>query len=411
MLSLENFLAGNHATYLLSMLGAEIIKIEQPGTGDALRNIGPYLPTDDGVSRTASEFRVMSNKESVCINMRSREGRELFLSLIEHCDVFFTNQKPSSLQKSMGITFHSLRERNPSIVYTTLSGFGHDDVVPSGPFGDWPAFDIIAQGVAGLQFRAGGEGDQPGYNGLALGDELTSILSVLGTVTALWEREKTGEAQRVDLAMHDAMVFINQLTLGTWTILDREPPRGRSGTSAPYGSFRTADGWVNIAVGGDAIWARFCAAIERPELATDPRYATSAGRTSRIDELDTLVTAWTTSYVTDEVVRRLHAHNVPTAPVYTTPQVAESPQVAARNMLVELEDPHAGTFRIVGNPIKMSALDADATPAPPPLLGSGTREILARLLGLSETALDDLERSETIASQVKPDSGAVGELS
>ena len=206
----------------------------------------------------------MANKRSVALDITTPDGHRLLFDLVEHCDVVWTNQKPSTL-KRLGITFESLEARNPRVVYATLSGFGHDDLLSAGPLADLRAFDVIAQGLGGLQFRGSGPEGVPSYNGLALGDEVTSTLTVLGIILALYRRERHGGAQRVDVAMHDAMVFLNELSVGMMSVFGQKPPRGRSGTSAPYGAFRTRDGWVNIGVGGNPVWARFCAAIERPE--------------------------------------------------------------------------------------------------------------------------------------------------
>jgi CoA:oxalate CoA-transferase len=400
VLSLENFLAGNHATFLLSLFGAEIIKVEQPHVGDALRKIGPFVQGEHG-HRAASELGVMRNKRSIAIDISVEAGRELLWRLIEHVDVLFSNQKPSSLKK-MGITFESLRARNPRIVYTTLSGFGHDDLEPDNPYVDWPAFDIIAQGMAGLQFRAQGEGDRPGANGIPIGDEATSILSVLGTVTALYQRERDGQAQRVDAAMHDALIFINQLALTRLAVLGRVETRGRSGTSQPYGAFRTADGWVNLGVGGDGIYRRFCIAIGRPELAEDERFLTSADRVHNMPELDAIVESWTTAHTTDEVIKILHAATVPSAPVFTLPQVVASPQVKARHMFVTVDDPVVGPQQLIGNPLKMSSVDPDAATNPPPLMGGDTASILTDLLGLSGEEIRALADDNVVGLTEQP---------
>lgn len=390
VLSIENYLAGNHATFLMSMLGAEVIKVEEPGVGDQLRSIGPHVPAPwgNGDQRSPGEVRVMGNKRSVAINLRHPGGLRAFFRLVASVDVVYSNMKPTSLTK-LGITFEALCERNGRIVFTTLSGFGHPDVVTSGPWGDWPAFDIIAQGLAGLQFRAEGEEGRPGYNGLPLGDEVTSILTVVGTTSALFDRERTGEPQRVDVAMHDAMVYLNELAVGAMSFSGRLAARGRSGTSAPYGSYPTADGWVNIAVGGNFVWRRFCEAIGRAELGDDERFSTSFLRVSHLAELDELVIAWTGARTTIEIVEILQAKGVPSAPVLEIRQVLESPQVAARNMLLTVDDPIVGQKQIAGNPIKMRGLE-DAPPAPAPFVGADTAALLAELGGLDATEIATL---------------------
>jgi crotonobetainyl-CoA:carnitine CoA-transferase CaiB-like acyl-CoA transferase len=393
-------LAGNHATFLMSLLGAEVLKIEQPHVGDALRNIGPFVEGEHG-HRAASELGVMRNKRSITIDIKQDAGLELLWRLIERVDVFFSNQKPSSLRK-LGITFESLTARNPRIIYTTLSGFGHDDVEAAGPCGDWPAFDIIAQGMAGLQFRAQGDGDRPGANGLPIGDEATSILSVLGTVAALFQRERDGQPQRVDAAMHDALIFINQLALTRLSVLDKVASRGRSGTSQPYGAFPTSDGWVNLGVGGDVIFRRFADAVGQPELAHDDRFRTSADRVRNMDELDQIVEAWTTTHTIDEVIEILHAKLVPCAPVYTLPEVLASPQVEARKMLVTVEDPIAGPQRLIGNPLKMSSLDPNSAAGPPPMVGGDTVAILTEFLDMNGDEIESLLAHDVITTSEQP---------
>jgi CoA:oxalate CoA-transferase len=400
VVSFENFLAGNHATFLMSMFGAEVIKIEQPGMGDQLRKNGPFIE-GGGHRRTASELGVLRNKKSIAIDLGQDAGLDLLWQLAEQADVFFSNQKPRSL-KRMGITFDALRQRNPRIVFTTLSGFGHGDVEPEGPFGEWPAFDIIAQGLSGLQFRAQGEGDRPGLNGIPIGDESTSTLAVLGTVMALLQRDRDGEAQRVDVAMHDSLVFFNQLALNRLSVLGRVETRGRSGTSQPYGAYRTADGWVNIGVGSDQQFRRFSESIGRPELADDPRFATPADRVHNMFELDEVVESWTTLHPTEEAVRVFQSVGVPSAPVFTLPEVVASPQVEARSMFVEVDDPIAGKQRLTGNPIKMTGVDRDAPGRPPPLLGGDTVDVLRDLLGMSDDRISELRAQRVVEALADP---------
>jgi CoA:oxalate CoA-transferase len=387
VLALENYLAGNHGTFLMSMLGAEVIKVEAPG-GDVLRGVGPFAGAGEQ-RRSSGELRVMGNKQSVVLDLRAPEGLAALLKLAARSDVVWTNQKPASLER-LGITFAALVEVNPRIVYATLSGFGHDDLLTSGPYGSLAAFDVIAQGLAGLQYRAAGPEGQPGYNGLALGDEVTSLLTVLGVVLALF-RQRTGDggAQRVDLAMHDSMVYLNELTLGLLSVLGVTPPRGRSGTSAPYGAFRCQDGWVNIAVGGDPIWRRFCVAIGRADLGADPRLGSSYGRVQHVAELIEQVTAWTSARTMAEATSVLAGHGVPCAPILAAEDVLASPQVAARDMLISIDDPVAGPVRVVGNPIKMNGFTTTSAAAPRPA-GTDTRRILREEAGLTDAQIDDL---------------------
>jgi CoA:oxalate CoA-transferase len=393
VLSLEHYLAGNHGTWLMSLFGAEIIKIERPGAGDTLRGVGPFVGADE-TRRSGGELRVMGNKQSVALDLTTAEGKEIFFDLAAHCDVVWTNQKPGSLLK-LGIDFDSLRAANPDIVYATLSGFGHADLLDAGPLADIPAFDVIAQGLAGLQFRAESTDGGPGYNGLALGDEVTSTLTVLGVVLALLRREREGGPQRVDVAMHDSMVFLNELAVGMLSVLGRTPPRGRSGTSAPYGSFKTADGWVNIAIGGDPLWRRFCQAIEREDLIEDERCSTSFARVSNVGWLEEFVTNWTSPRTTDQVVSTLGGYGVPCAAVLDIQDVLDSEQVAARRMLTTVDDPIAGKVCVVGNPIKMNDLP-EGTIEAPHAVGEDTTTVLTTLLGMSQDQVQELAKKYAV---------------
>jgi crotonobetainyl-CoA:carnitine CoA-transferase CaiB-like acyl-CoA transferase len=219
---------------------------------------------------------------------------------------------------------------------------------------------------------------------------------------ALMQRDRDGEAQRVDVAMHDSLVFFNQLALNRLSVLGRVETRGRSGTSQPYGAYRTGDGWVNIGVGSDAQFKRFCESIERLELVDDDRFRHPADRVHNMVELDQVVESWTTLHPTEKVVEVFQAAGVPSAPVFTLPQVVASPQVEARNMLVEVDDPIAGSQRLTGNPIKMSGVDRDAPRNPPPLLGGNTVEVLADLLELSQEQIETLIADDVVATTELP---------
>ncbi len=390
VLALEQYYAGNIGSLILRRFGAEVIKVEMPGAGDAMRHIGPRDEGADGHSRSLSELRVMLGKKSVAVDMGTPEGKAIVLGLAAKSDVVWSNMKPSSLRK-LGFTFEAFQQANPEIIYTTLSGFGHDDVVPDGPMGDWVAFDIIAQGLAGLQFRVEteGESDEPRYNGLALGDQVTALQAVIGTVMALYKRKRDGGAQRVDVAMHDAMLQLNELSLAFTDWTGKPPSRGRSSTSSPYGAFRSKDGFVNIAVGGTPVWRRFARAMGRPELADDPRFREARSRVANNSELEAIVTGWSLLHTTDEVVAMLHAEGVPSAPVYTLPQVLESPQVPARNMLYTIDDAAIGPRRVLGNPIKLAGVP-DEPSGTAPDIARDTRAVLAELLGMDQSRIEEL---------------------
>ena len=396
VLALEQYYAGNIGSLILRRFGAEVIKVELPGEGDAMRHIGPRDEGEGGRNRSLSELRVMLGKKSVAVDMAKPEGKAIILGLAAKCDVVWTNMKPSSLHK-LGFTFEVFTAVRPDIIYTTLSGFGHDDVVPDGPMGDWVAFDIIAQGLAGLLFRTETESDEPRYNGVALGDQVTALQAVIGTVMALYKRQRDGGAQRVDVAMHDAMLQLNELSLAFTGWTGKPPSRGRSSTSSPYGAFRNKDGFVNIAVGGTPVWRRFARAMSRPDLIDDPRFKEARSRVANNSELEAIVNEWTLARTTDEIVAVLHGAGVPSAPVYTLPQVLDSPQLAPRNMLYEVDDAVIGPRRVLGNPIKMAGVP-DEPSGDAPDLARDTRAVLAELLGMDETQIDELASAGIIGT-------------
>ena len=397
VLALENYYAGNIGSYYLGRFGADVIKVEMPNGGDVLHHSGPFAEGPGG-RRSIGEIRVMGGKRSVVINLKTADGLGLLMRLVSVCDVVWTNMKPNSLER-IGITYESLKRANPRIVYATLSGFGHADLVPSGPYGELTAFDIIAQGMAGLQFRTGKDDDGPGYNGLALGDQVAALYAVMGIGMALLRREKTGKDQRVDVAMHDAMVALMELPLGYYLITGMMPTRGRSNTAAPFGAFPTDDGWVNLGVGGSPVWHRFCRALNRRDWLESPLYKDAMGRIAHRDEIEPEIAVWTKQRSTSEVMSVMAQYEVPCAPIWDIPQVVASPQAAARNMLVTVDDPVVGPRKIVGNPVKMNDL-SDGPPPPAPLtIGEHTSEVLTELLGLTSTEIADLETVGAIASR------------
>jgi CoA:oxalate CoA-transferase len=399
VLALENYYAGNYGSHLMRRFGAEIIKVEMPGGGDVLHNVGPFTDGPNG-RRSIGEIRVMGGKKSVVINLKNPDGRAILMRLVSVCDVVWTNMKPASLRR-LGIDFESLKEANPEIVYGSMSGFGHDDVYPSGPYGDLTAFDIIAQGMAGLQFRTGTADGKPGYNGLALGDQVTAILAVLGIVLALYRRTHTHEAQRVDVAMHDAMVTLMELPLGFYLVTGKLPPRGRSSTSAPFGAFPSSDGWVNLGVGGNPVWQRFCVAVDRLDWLEVDDFKSSQGRIAHRDEIEPWIAEWTAVRSTDELVAIMREHQIPCAPILDMPEVVASPQVAARDMLLTVNDPVVGERRVVGDPIKIGGMTYPEADPPALEVGQDTEAVLRDLLDLAPDEIEALEVSEAISTGTK----------
>jgi formyl-CoA transferase len=392
VLAVENYLAGNYGTFLLGLLGAEIIKVELPGKGDALRTNAPYCKTENG-TRSNGELRLMPGKRSIELDIHRREGLAIFMRLVGTADVVWSNMKAESLTK-IGITYPALKMANPRVVYTTITGFGHDDLLPRGPHTDLLAFDLIAQGMAGLQYRTESDSDRPAYNGIPIGDQATSVFAAMGTVVALFERTSTGVGRRVDIAMYDSMISLNEKPIGLYSITGEAQPRGVSANSAPYGAYRTRDGFLNITVGGEPIWRRFCQAIGKPELVADPRFAQGTDRVVNSKALNALVEQWSSVRTRSEAMAILIQNGVPCAPLQDVAEIMVDPQVAARNMLLSYLDPIVGEVTIVGNPIKIDGA-FDGPPNHPHSLGEDTVDILTSI-GITSHELTDLARDGVV---------------
>lgn len=351
VLAIENFLAGPYGSMLLADFGAEVLKIEPPD-GDGYRRATPNYSNDHG-RMSYSFLRVNRNKYSAVIDLKTDSGREAFLRLVDDADVVWENLRPGAMDR-LGLGWDVLHERNPRLIYATISGFGHGDVMPEGPYGAVPAFDIVAQALSGMMTRVGEEGQPPLYLGAPIADQLSGIMAAFGVTLALRVASQSGEGQRVDVAMYDVMVSLNEQSVGHYSHFGSLPKRGLSPTSAPYGAFRTANGWVAIGIASDWIWARFCHAIGRVDLLTDDGLQTGMQRSlSQETILRPIIEDWARERTSREVAEMLSAAGVPSAPVQEIADLFTDPQVEVREMLIDIEDPVVGTLRVAGNPIKL----------------------------------------------------------
>jgi formyl-CoA transferase len=366
----------------LADMGAEVIKVEQPTVGDPARALPPRRGEDD--PRSLALLRANRNKKSITLNLKDPRGRELFDRLLAGTDVVLDNLRPDALSK-LGLTYEAMASVNRGIIYTSISGFGHEDVLP-GPYTSWPAFDVIGQAMSGLMFRPERPGTRPAYLGFPVADLFSAIVGVAGTLQALYHRTKTGLGQRVDLAMYDCALVLNELSVVMQTALQQTPAAGLHALTAPFGGYQAADGYVAIAVLGEKIWRRFCEAIDRLDLLDDARLVDGIHRHAESRYLTDLIEGWMADLGKDSAAEHLRNFGVPAAPIRDVDELVDDPQVLAREMLMSFEDAAWGTVRVVGQPIKASG----ATPPrqdSPPSLGQHTDDILRELAGTSE---DDL---------------------
>lgn len=350
VLAIENFIAGPYGSMLLADFGAEVIKVEPP-RGDSYRAATPNYQGDAG-RMSYSFLRVNRNKKSVVLDLSTPEDRERFLRLCEDSDVVWENLRPGAFN-DLGVGWDVLRARNPGLVYASISGFGRADVLPS-PYMRRPAFDIVAQAMSGLMSRVGQDPQPPHYLGVPMADQHAGTMAALGVTLALYERQRTGTGQRVDISMYDVMVALNEQAIGHYSHFGEEAPRGMSPTSAPYAAYRCEDGWAAIGIASDGIWAKFCRAIGADDLLDDDRLTTGLDRARcSEDVLRPRIEAWTSPRTKSEVVDRLNAAGVPCGPVQTVTELFECDHLAARDMLITLEDPVIGQLTVAGNPVKL----------------------------------------------------------
>ena len=393
VVDLTQVVSGAVTTMLMADFGADVIKVEPPH-GEPYRHSGYPIRSAEGETNL-NFLRFSRGKRSVAVDLKSSGGQEVLAELIRGADVLVENFRPGVLRR-LGFDYERMRELNPRLIYTSVSGFGHDDLGDS-PFRDRPAYAIIAEAMAGLTHLAGDGEGPPVWMGFAMADVFAGTLALSGTLLALRDREATGEGRRVDIAMYDGSVFMNDLALAAYSAVGELLGPGQYLLQSPWGPFETTDGYVVVAVLTEPQWAALCEVLKRPDLRDDPRLQTGRDRSARHDELVApVVRAWSQGRTKKECTELLLARGVPAAPVNTAADVLECPQVAAREMLVEVDDPVAGTTRLVGNPIKMDRVPEREAAPRIPRLGEHTVEVLSGVLGLSDERVEQLQRQGAV---------------
>ncbi len=387
VLDLTRVLAGPYCTMFLGDLGADIVKVEQPGIGDDTRGWGP--PFAGGES--AYFLCVNRNKKSITLDLKSAEGIGLLRRLASSADVLIENFRPGTMER-LGLGEKDLRATNPRLIYASLSGFGAD-----GPMSDAPGYDLIIQAWGGLMSITGMPDGEPTKVGVAIIDLVAGLMLGKSIVAALFAREKLGAGQKIDTSLLEAEVAC-LINVGSNYLVEGKIP-GRWGnahpTIVPYQSFKTADGFLVIGVASEGIWRRFCAAIGRAEWADDPRFAKNS---NRVENRGALIAALSEIFLgreTDAWLKLLNEGEVPCAPVQTIDKVFAASQVRHRDMLVEIDHPTAGLVRMAGIPVKFSATPASVR-LPPPLLGQHTEEVLASWVGIKGEEIKELKRKKVI---------------
>jgi crotonobetainyl-CoA:carnitine CoA-transferase CaiB-like acyl-CoA transferase len=388
VLDLSRVLAGPWCTQTLADLGAEVIKIERPGSGDDTRGWGPpFLKDRDGrdTAEAAYFLGTNRNKRSVTIDIARPEGQALVRRLAAGCDVAVENFKVGDMAR-YGLDAASLRALNPRLVYCSITGYGQ-----TGPYRDRAGYDYAVQGIGGLMSVTGERDDLPGGGpqkvGVAVADLFTGMYATVAILAALRHRDATGEGQVIDMALLDTQVAM-LANLGANYLVTRQAPR-RAGNAhqniVPYQVFEVADGHLILAVGNDGQFERFCTVAGCPELAADPRYAKNAGRVRHRATLVPLLAERMRQRTRADWLAALEAAKVPCGPINDLAEVFADPQVRARGMTVTMPHPHTEALELVASPMKLSATPVQLR-RPPPLLGQHTDEVLA------EFGVDEAER-------------------
>ena len=398
VLDLTRVLAGPWAGQNLADLGAEVIKIERPGKGDDSRAFGPpWLKDASGRETGESAYFACANrgKKSVTVDLAKPEGQRIVRELAAKCDVLLENYKFGDLAR-YGLGYEQLAERNPGLVYCSVTGFGH-----SGPYRDRPGYDFMVQGMGGMMSITGERDDLPGGGpqkaGMPIADIMTGMYATVAVCAALVHRAQGGKGQHLDLALFDTQVAVlanqaaNYLATGI-------PPR-RLGNAhpniTPYGSYKTADGAVIVACGNDNLFGKFCAAAGCQALASDPRFSTNGKRVEYRAALDAILKPILAARTTREWVKLLEGAGVPNGPINNLEEVFREPQALARGLRFELPHPVAGSVSLVRSPMRFSETPVQHE-VPPPRLGEHTDQVLRALLGYGDKEIAALRAAGAI---------------
>ena len=385
VLDLTRVLAGPFCTMLLGDMGAEIIKIETPGHGDDSRRYPPFIGEE-----SAYFMNLNRNKKSIVLNLKHPQAKAIFLSLVEKSDVVIENFRPGTMEK-LGVGYETIKARNPDIVYSCISGFGH-----SGPYRDLPGYDIIGQAMGGIMSITGWPESPPTRTGTAIADVLAGLNACVGILAGLMSVRNGGTGQKVDIALVDSVVSAMETIIQIYLVENRIPQRtgNRYEFIYPYDTFKATDGWVIIAVGNNKLWEVFCNALGRPELLEDPDFRDNYDRVKAHVKVKQIVENWSRQKTVKEIVDFMLSKKIPCAPIYSVKEVVEDEHIAgARRMIREIERPVAGSMKVIGSPVNLSETPPEVH-SPAPMLGQHTESILSEIMKLTPAEILSLKEEK-----------------
>ena len=387
VVDLTRVLSGPYCTMQLGDLGAEVIKVEQPGKGDDTRAFAPPFQGD----QAAYFLSVNRNKKSITLDMKSAKGKEVLWRLIDKGDILVENFRPGAMDR-LGFGYEAVSKRRPGMIYASISGFGD-----TGPQKDRPGYDVIVQGEAGVMDITGPRDGAPHKVGAAIGDLVSGLYATQGILAALHTRNATGRGQHVSISMYEAVASLLTFNSSIYFATGNSPRRrgNEHPTIVPYETFEAADGWINLGVANDDLWRRFCTAAEREDLTNHPKYAKASDRVRNREELVPLVKAIIKARTRDEWLKRLDKAGVPSGAIRTVGEVCDSESAGGARH----DRRDAACKRRQVKAIK-SAVHLSGTPldgyAAPPALGQHTREVLTGLLGYAGSEVDALAADKVI---------------
>jgi CoA:oxalate CoA-transferase len=386
VVDLTRVMSGPFCTAMLADLGADVIKVEMPGVGEEGRHFAPHVKGE------STYFALLNRgKRSVTINLKSAQGAALIRKLISKADVLVENFRPGVMAR-VGLDYESLRIANPRLIYASISGFGQQ-----GPFGDWPAFDLVIQAMSGLMSVTGERDGRATAVGESVADVATGMFAAWGVAAALFDRARTGIGRHLDIAMLDSVFAMLLTGLARQLFTDQRPGRvgNRHPETYPVDSFATRDGEIVLVGFSDSVFRRIAQAIGQPQLADDPRFKTNRARSEHEKELREIIAAWALALPRTEVLERLRQADVPAAPVWTIDDLLGSGHPQTRGMLQRGVNVVLGEICVVPQPVQFSG-SARISPMRTPMLGEDTDDVLRSELELSDSEIASLRAAKVI---------------